>query len=134
MRTCDLSADQLEQLVLTFVAHRRTMLGGGGQISLEVADVDLDEECGREHGARPGAYVLSRAPRGGRRSRHGRARCTLRRAGTIEARRAAGPGLGGVVQLARRRAAMHRPPCGPAAVTFEVYLPRVKPEADEVTV
>jgi PAS domain S-box-containing protein len=130
----DLSADQLEQLLLTLVVHRRTMLAGGGQMSLEVADVDLDEECGREHGASPGAYVLIALHVAGAVVDTGLPAAIFGAPGSIDVWRAAGPGLAGVLQLAHS-AGGHAwvTKEDPEAVAFEIYLPRVEPDPDEVT-
>jgi hypothetical protein len=130
----DLSADQLEQLLLTLVVHRRTMLAGGGQMSLEVADVDLDEECGRDHGASPGAYVLLALHVSGAAVDAGLPPAIFGTPGSVDVWRAAGPGLAGVLQLAHS-AGGHAwvTKEGPQAVAFEVYLPRVEPDPDEVT-
>jgi PAS domain S-box-containing protein len=129
----DLSADQLEQLLLTLVVHRRTMLQGSGQMSLEVADVELDDECGREHGASPGPYVLIalHVAGGGVETRMPAEIFGV--PGTLDTWRAAGPGLASVLQLAHA-AGGHAwvTKEGPEAVAFEVYLPRVEPDPDEV--
>jgi PAS domain S-box-containing protein len=129
----DLSADQLEQLLLTLVVHRRTMLQGSGQMSLEVADVELDDECGREHGASPGSYVLIALHVAGAGVESRMPSEIFGVPGTLDNWRAAGPGLASVLQLAHA-AGGHAwvTKEGPETVAFEVYLPRVEPDPDEV--
>ena len=106
----------------------------GGNASLEVADVDLDEACGREHGASPGGYVLVALHAAGAGVHAGLPDALVGTPAAADTWRAAGPGLGAAVQLAQS-AGGHAWATreGPAAVAFEIYLPRVQAPPEEET-
>jgi PAS domain S-box-containing protein len=130
----DLTPEQFESLVITLTANRRTMMPGGGHASLEIADVDLDETCGLERGASPGAYVLVALHVAGPGVQTGLPDALFGGPAPVETWRAAGPGLAGVLQLAQSAGGhVWATREGADAVAFEVYLPRVEEGSDEVT-
>ncbi|HKF06721.1 MAG TPA: ATP-binding protein [Candidatus Sulfotelmatobacter sp.] len=50
---------QIEQVVMNLVVNARDAIRGGGRITIETANLMLDEDYVREHaGARPGPYVV----------------------------------------------------------------------------
>jgi PAS domain S-box-containing protein len=130
----DLTPEQVESLVITLTANRRTMMPGGGHASLEVADVDLDDTCGLERGASPGAYVLIALHVAGPGVQTGLPDELFAGPASADTWRMAGPGMAGVLQLAQSAGGhVWATREGADAVAFEVYLPRVERGPDEVT-
>jgi hypothetical protein len=122
----DLPPDQLEQLLMTLVANRRVTMPSGGHVSLEVADVDLDETCARERGTSPGAHVLFALHVSGPGVDTGLPAALFGAWAEEREWRAAGPGMAALHQ-AVRAAGGHLTATreGGNSIAFEVYLPSV---------
>jgi PAS domain S-box-containing protein len=125
-----LERHQLEHVIVTLAANRRAAMTRGGQASLEVAAVDIDEACAREHVAAPGAYVLVALHAKGPNVQSGMPPDLLGASATAHQWESAGPGMAGVFEIvseaggyfwARRE--------GTDALAFEVYLPRAMAES-----
>ena len=120
--------DDLEQLLFSLAANRRAAMPEGGQITLEVAPVDIDEACAREHGGvEPGGYVLlawhATGPGVDASTPPGLVGSPSGEAGW----RAAGPGMATVYRLAAAAGGyLWATSEGPDAAAFEVYLPRAR--------
>ena len=122
----EVSRNQLEHMIVTLAANRRAAMVGGGQASLEVAEVDIDEGCAREHVAASGAYVLLALHASGPNAGGGITPGLFGVPAGAHSWESAGPGLGGVFDVvaqagghlwARRE--------GGDGIAFEVYLPRI---------
>ncbi len=49
---------QLQQVILNLVVNARDAMPGGGQITIEVAEADLDDHYSGQHPLQPGPYVM----------------------------------------------------------------------------
>ena len=49
---------QLQQVILNLVVNARDAMPGGGQITIEVAEMDLDDHYSGQHPLQPGPYVM----------------------------------------------------------------------------
>jgi len=57
--TIAIARDDLETALIALVTNRRAAMAAGGQITIEVATVEIDDECARERGGvLPGPYLL----------------------------------------------------------------------------
>jgi PAS domain S-box-containing protein len=117
--------EQLEQLLVTITANRRAVMVGGGQVSLELADVEIDDACGRERGAPPGAYVLLALHANGPGVDTGLAEDLFSGPAGPASWETAGPGMTAVLRLVNE-AGGHLWACreGEDAIAFEIYLPK----------
>lgn len=121
-----LTPDQLEQLLMTLIANRRATMRSGGHVSLEVADVDLDQTCARERGTNPGAHVLLALHVSGPGVDTGLPTALFGAPAEEKHWRAVGPGMAGL-QQAVQAAGGHLWAIreGADAIALEVYLPSV---------
>jgi len=123
----DVSREGLEEMLLSITAGRRAAMTAGGQITIEVADVTIDEACAKERrGFRPGTYVLLALHAAGPGVAGGLPAGLFGVPPDQQLWRAAGPGMasvysiimncGGYVWVAHE---------GRDAIAFELYFPRV---------
>jgi len=123
----DITREGLEEILLSIVAGRRAAMTAGGQITIEVADVAIDDACAKERrGFRQGAYVLLGLHASGPGVASGLPAGIFGMPPDPQLWRAAGPGMasvystimnaGGYVWIAHE---------GRDAIAFELYFPRV---------
>lgn len=118
--------DDLEQLLFSLAANRRAAMPGGGQVTFEVAPVEIDEACARERGGvEPGAYILLACHASGPGVEAGTPAALVGAPSGEAAWRAAGPGMATVYRVAAAAGGyLWATSEGPDAAAFEVYLPR----------
>jgi two-component system, cell cycle sensor histidine kinase and response regulator CckA len=124
---------QFEQVIVNLATNARDAMPSGGKLVIETANVDLDEQSGKQIGVRPGSYVMLAISDTGvgmdaeTRSRLFEPFFTTKAPGQ-------GSGLGlstvyGAIKQAEGQVTVYsQPNCG---TIFEVYLPRVKEHAPE---
>jgi PAS domain S-box-containing protein len=123
----DVSREGLEEMLLSLTAGRRAAMTAGGQITIEVADVTIDDACAKERrGFRQGCYVLLALHASGPGVAGGLPAGLFGVPPDQQLWRAAGPGMasvysmimncGGYVWVAHE---------GRDAIAFELYFPRV---------
>jgi hypothetical protein len=129
-----LTSQQVEQVALTLAANRRAAMVKGGQVTIELAEVDIDEACARERMASPGPYVLLAVHAAGPEVELGIAPQLFGIPANEDTWQTAGPAcrvsLPTVNEWGGCLWASHE---GPDALAFEIYLPRVMAAPDDST-
>ena len=121
-----LTSQQIEQVALMLAANRRAAMVKGGQVTIELAKVDIDEACGRERMASPGPYVLLAVHAAGPEVEQGIAPQLFGIPANGDMWQTAGPGMSGLFAVVNEwGGCLWASQEGPDALAFEIYLPRV---------
>ncbi|HXE79767.1 MAG TPA: PAS domain-containing protein [Vicinamibacterales bacterium] len=124
----DITREALEEILLSLVAGRRAAMTAGGQITIEVADVTIDDACAKERrGFRPGPYVLLGLHASGHGVASGLPAGIFGMPPEAQLWKAAGPGMASVYATVMNAGGYlwiaHE---GRDAIAFELYFPRVQ--------
>jgi PAS domain S-box-containing protein len=126
-----MSREQLEQATVTLVANRRAAMTDGGQVSIELADVEIDNDIARERGVTAGQYVLLSVHTSGPSVESGLPRELFGVPAGEATWRSAGPGMAALFQtVAEAGGYLWAIQENRNAVAFEIYLPRVVVKAE----